>query len=151
MYNRVTETNNTIDSKIQNMLTVTLALIPFILGVIYYVPKKDGWTSSPLSTVAFMSVSVGVTFFFLTVITGAWNYKPLEFSLLISPRFIDKHKAEKLVDIKEVAVATLAEIVETNRAIVNGKANRYKRMIAFFILGAIAFSIGFLFLFATAL
>lgn len=150
-YNRVTETNNAIDSKIQNLLALALALIPLILGILYYIPKGGAWSSSPFSTVAFVSIGVGVACFFLAIIVGAWSYKPLQFSLLCSTSFLQRHKEEKLVEIKEVAAATLADIVERNRNIVNGKATRYKRIIVFFTLAAVAFSTGFLLLFATAL
>jgi hypothetical protein len=43
-------------------------------------------------------------------------------------------------------VATLGDIVKANWEIVNGKADSYRRMLLFFTLGTVAFSIGFVIL-----
>lgn len=150
-HNRVTESNNAIDSKIQNTLTLAIALIPVVLGAFYYVPKGGAWISSPFSTVGFIIVGAGVICFAFAVIAGTWSYQPVAFNILSPTNFIDRHKNEKLIEIKEVAAATLADIVEHNREIVNRKATQYQRMIRFFALAAVAFSIGFTLLLATAL
>ena len=151
VYRRVAEANNAVDSKIQNMLTLAIALIPLILGVFYYVTRNGVRTLSPFPPMVFISLGAGVVCFVLAVMIGAWTYKPIGFSALSAANFVKKHKNANLVEIKEIAVATLGDIVEDNWKIVNRKGNGYKRMLWFFTLGTLAFSIGFMLLLTTAL
>jgi len=152
VYHQVIDSNNVVNTKIHNTLALVTGLIPIILGVFYYATKGEVKLSLPyVSTVVLISLGVGVSCFLFATLIGVWSYKPREFSLLRSYDFVERNKDKALAEIKEIAVATLGDIVKSNWEVVNGKANAYKRMLLLFTVGTIAFSMGFVILLTTLL
>jgi hypothetical protein len=151
VYHRVIESNNVLDSKIHNMLALAIGLIPLILGVFCYVARNGTRPPLPFPSLVFTSLGSGVVFFIAAIMIGVWSYKPRKFSLLRVHDFVDKHKKDSLSDVKEITVATLADIVKSDWEVVNGKADEYKWMLRFFVAGTVVFSIGFMLLLTTIL
>jgi hypothetical protein len=144
VYHQVIESNDVVNTKIHNTLALATGLIPIILGVFYYAVRGEVKPSLPyVSTMVLISLGFGVLCFLLTALIGAWSYNPRAFSLLRSYDFVERNKNKTLMEIKEITVATLGDIVKSNWDVVNEKANSYRRMLLFFTLGTIAFSIGF--------
>jgi hypothetical protein len=133
------------------MLALAMGLIPLILGVFYYVARNGGQSLLRFSSLLFTSLGFGVASFIAAILIGIWSYKPKKFSLLRVYDFVNKHKEKNLLDVKEITVATLADIVKANWEIVDEKANSFKWMLRSFTIGTIAFAIGFMLLLASIL
>jgi hypothetical protein len=150
-YHRISESNAVIDSKTHNMLAITVGLIPLILGAFYYLISAGHQVALPFSFLVFVSLASGAVLFLVAVVIGVWNCKPRDFSLLHASGFVQDHKDEALVDVKEITAATLGNIVESNRNLVNRKAKGFEAMLWFVASGTAAFSIGFMLLLTTIL
>jgi uncharacterized membrane protein len=145
-YNRVREANAAIDSKTHNMITISIGLMPLILGIFYYVvsnaPKAQLFSPYEVS----ISLGCGVVLFVIAIAMGVWNYRTRDFNVLLVSGFVQDHKNKPLAEVKEIAVATLAEMVDSDRRLNNAKARAFQVMVWVFMFGAIAFSIAFMIL-----
>jgi hypothetical protein len=133
------------------MLALAVGLIPLILGAFYYLISSGHQMALPFPSLVFVSLASGVVLFVAAIMIGVWNYKPRDFNLLLVCGFVQDHKDKALVDVKEITVATLTDIVESNRKLVNKKAKGFEEMLWFVTLGTVAFSIGFMLLLTTIL
>ena len=150
-YHRISESSAAIDSKTHNMLALTIGLMPLILGAFYYLIGSGRQTVLPFPSLVFVSLASGVILFVAAIVIGVWNYKPRDFKLLLVFGFVEDHKGKTLADVKEITAATLGDIVESNRKLVNEKAKGFEEMLWFVTLGTVAFSMGFMFLLTTIL
>jgi hypothetical protein len=151
VYREISESSTAIDSKTNNMLALTVGLIPLILGAFYFLLSSEHPVTLPFPSLVFVSLASGVVLFVAAILVGAWNYKPRDFDILLIHQFIQKQKHEALVDVKEITAATLGDIVESNRKLVNRKAKGFEEMLWFIAFGTVAFSIGFMILLTTLL
>jgi hypothetical protein len=146
VYRQINEANVSIDSKTHNMLALAIGLLPLILGLFYFVISNSSQVRIIFPSVVLISLACGVALFVTAIVIGAWSYRPRDFDSLQAHGFLQDHKDEALIDVKETAAATLATIVESNRVVVNRKAKRYASMFWLFTIGTIAFSVGFMLL-----
>jgi len=146
-YDSILTFNSAIDSKIYNVLGLTVGLTPILLGLLYFLMRESGALMFSLNIA--ISLSFGTLMFMLAIITGLQAYYPTDFEFLSLHEFVNRHHDEELPPMVETAAATVGTTTEANRDVVNRKASAYRWMIQFIVLGGIGFSVGFMFLLAS--
>jgi hypothetical protein len=129
------EANASIDSKTHNMLALGIGLLPLTLRLVYFVISSGGHARLLLPSVVLASLAGEAVLFVTAIVIGAWNYRPTDFRFLLVHGFVLDHNDQMLVDVKETAATTLAEIVESNRLLINEISKRFAKMFWLFTLG----------------
>jgi len=138
-YEFVRDMNEVVDNKIHNTIVVTGTIIPFLLGLFYFLFDKLHMQSDPLFVWTMVASSVGMVFFLLTTVTGLMSYAPKQFLMVGTSEFLSRHGGTNALSVMKQLVSDLAYATSFNRSVVVEKAQRLCLVLTFLVGGAAAF------------
>jgi len=145
-YQMIRDMNKGLDDKIHNTMVVSGAMIPFLLGLFYFLFDKLRMPSKPLLSWVILAALVGMVFFLLTTIVGLMSYAPRKFIMVGTSEFLSGHGEEEILSITKQLVSDLADATASNRSVVVDKARSFCLMLVFLVVGAAAFLFMFVFI-----
>lgn len=147
-YSLISKVNESLDTKIHNMLRIVSAIIPLTFGLAYFIINSLSLKIEILSfsapLILIVSLASSLCLFVASLVIGVILYFPKKFEFIDAEKLINEyHDKSRLLILQRVS-ATIAFTVTTNNAVCDSKANALKWTQIFVVLGVIALVAAFI-------
>ena len=127
-----------LNEKIKGFMTLSATLVPFVVGLGYYILKQ---TATYWVLISFL-LSLGS--FVLSIIIGVFIQRPTGFRFLNPKKFKKKWKEKPLIYVVNKSASTWSDIVAKNKRVINSKEFWLDAMLSLICLGLAILAITFL-------